>query len=83
LKTNKSFILLGLLALVGSAFLSGCSGGGDKGEMAPLSDEELLNRGKAGHEAAAGGSPAGGTPPGQPQTTGLPPGAPPPSMPKR
>ena len=86
LKLKSTFSVFGLFALLTSSVLLGCSGGGDANEMAPLSDDELLKRGAAGHQAAGGGA-AAPTAEGQPgraqETTGLPPGAPPPSMPKR
>jgi hypothetical protein len=86
LKLKSTFTILGLFALLTSSALLGCSGGGDANEMAPLSDDELLKRGAAGHQAA-GGAATAPTAEGQPgraqETTGLPPGAPPPSMPKR
>lgn len=60
LRTSKVVSLVTLGTLILGAILAGCG----KNEDGPqLSDDELLKRGRAGHEAAAGGAkPPAGTP---------------------
>jgi hypothetical protein len=68
---QKKRLILAIFSLtLLSVLTAGCSGGGDKDEMAPLSDAELLKRGAAGREAGQGGAKPPAGIPGSPDQVG-------------